>query len=89
MLFFARVWLRKKREGDDEPAGELDDDLAATVVIYLLELADVALALHELEEPDDDLRRRAQDDLALALLVGVVDALESIAQNTGANHLVF
>jgi hypothetical protein len=69
-----------------QAAGELDDDLAATVVIDLFELADIALALHELEEPDDNLRRRAQDDLTLALLVGVVDALQSVAQNTGANH---
>lgn len=33
------------------------------------------MALHELKEFDDDLRRR--NDLALALLLGVVDALKA------------
>lgn len=42
--------------------------------------------LHDLEELDDDLRGRADHDLALAGLLGVVDAVEGIVQDGGADH---
>ena len=38
-----------------EPAGEVDDDLAAPVVVHDLELADVAVLHHDREEADDHL----------------------------------
>lgn len=44
------------------------------------------VALHDLEELDDDLRGRADQDLALAGLLGVVDVVESIVQDGGADH---
>lgn len=38
------------------------------------------MALHELKE--------FEDDLGLALLLGVVNALQGITQNTGSDHLI-
>lgn len=43
--------------------------------------------LHDLEELDDDLGRRTDHDLALAGLLGVVDAVEGIVENGSADHL--
>jgi hypothetical protein len=43
--------------------------------------------LHDLQELDDDLGGRSDQDLALAGLLGVVDALESIVEDGGADHL--
>lgn len=45
------------------------------------------MALHDLEELDDDLRAGSDQDLALAGLLGVVDAVEGIVENGGANHV--
>lgn len=45
------------------------------------------MLLHDLQELDDDLGGRADQDLALARLLGVVDALESIVENGSADHL--
>lgn len=45
------------------------------------------VALHDLQELDDDLGGGADQDLALAGLLGVVDALERIVQDGGADHL--
>lgn len=43
--------------------------------------------LHDLQELDNDLGGRSDQDLALAGLLGVVDALESIVENGSADHL--
>lgn len=43
--------------------------------------------LHDLQELDNDLGRRSDQDLTLAGLLGVVDALESIVENGSADHL--
>ena len=45
------------------------------------------MLLHDLQELDNDLGGRSDQDLALAGLLGVVDALESIVENGGADHL--
>lgn len=70
--------------GDDtalvETADEVDDDLARAVIINDLELTDVPVALHDLQELDDDLRRWAQQDLALSALLRVGQGLQGIAQ---------
>ena len=42
--------------------------------------------LHDRQELDDDLGAGSDHDLALAGLLGVVDALESIVENRGADH---
>ena len=46
------------------------------------------MLLHDLEEPDDDLGARSDQDLSLAGLLGIVDALERIVEDRGSDHLV-
>jgi hypothetical protein len=76
--------------GDDtglvETAVELDNNLAGAVVVDLLELANVAVALHDLQELDDDLGARSDQDLTLAGLLGIVDGVEGVVENGGADH---
>lgn len=45
------------------------------------------VALHDLQELDNDLGRGPDQGLALAGLLGVVDGVESIVENGGADHL--
>ena len=45
------------------------------------------MTLHDLEELDDDLGAGADHDLALAGLLGVVDAVEGIVEDGGADQL--
>ncbi len=47
---------------------------------------DRTMSLHDIEELDDDFGARSDHDLSLARLLGIVDALERVAQHTGANH---
>jgi len=42
--------------------------------------------LHDLQELDNDLGGRADHDLALAGLLGVVEAVERIVEDGGADH---
>lgn len=44
------------------------------------------MALHDLEELDNDLGRRSDQDLALASLLGVVDGVERIVEDGSADH---
>lgn len=44
------------------------------------------VALHDLEELDNDLGRRSDQDLALASLLGVVDGVERIVEDGSADH---
>ena len=44
------------------------------------------MLLHDLEELDDDLGGRTDQDLALAGLLGVVDGLERIVENGSLDH---
>lgn len=45
------------------------------------------MLLHDSQELDNDLGARADEHLALAGLLGVVDALQSIVEDGGADHL--
>lgn len=45
------------------------------------------MALHDLEELDDDLGAGSNHDLALAGLLGIVDAVERIVEDRGADHV--
>ena len=45
------------------------------------------MTLHDRQELDDDLGARSDQDLALAGLLGVVDAVERIVEDRSANHL--
>lgn len=44
------------------------------------------MLLHDGQEFDDDLGRRADENLALARLLGVVDGVERIVENGGLDH---
>lgn len=68
-------------------AVELDDNLARAVVVDLLEFTNVAVLLHDGEKLHDDLGARSDHDLALAGLLGVVDRIESVVEDRGADHL--
>ena len=46
-----------------EATSQVDDDLAAAVVVDDLELADVAVLHHHRQEAGDDLRRGAEENL--------------------------
>ena len=65
---------------------QLDDDLAGTVVVDDFKLANVAVFLHDHQELDNNLRARTDEHLALAALLGIVDALESIVQHANTDH---
>jgi hypothetical protein len=69
-----------------ETAVELNNDLAGSVVVELLELTNVAVSLHDGEELDNDLGRRSDQNLALASLLGVVDGVKRIVENGSADH---
>ena len=69
-----------------EPAKEVDDDLAAPVVIDDLEFADITSVHHNLEELDDNLASWADEDLALAPALSVSDCLKSVCQHGSADH---
>lgn len=45
------------------------------------------VSLHDAQELDDDLRARSNEHLALAALLGVVDGIERIVEDTGLDHL--
>ena len=67
-------------------ADELDDDLLGSVVVDDLELADVAVDLHELEEANDELGTRPDDDLLLALAFSIDDGSEGVCQHVHFHH---
>ena len=71
-----------------EATVEVDDDLAGAAVINELEVINVALLLHDLEELNDDLGDRADDNLALTVAFSVGDGLEGASQNGHHSHFV-
>ena len=62
-----------------EATVQVHDDLSGAVVIDDLELTNVAVLLHDLEELDDDLGGRAEEHLALSATLGA----GNIAQRGG------
>ena len=45
------------------------------------------MLLHYAQELDDDLGTRSDEDLTLAGLLGIVDALKGVIENGGFDHL--
>jgi hypothetical protein len=45
------------------------------------------MLLHHTQELDNDLRAWSDEDLSLSRLLGIVDAVESIIQNTRLDHI--
>ena len=76
--------------GDDttlvDTTNKVDDDLTSTLVIDDLELTNVAVLLHDLEELDNDLGSRADDDLTLTAVLSVGDVLEGVVEDRDKNH---
>lgn len=69
-----------------DATNELDDNLARTVVVDLLELADVTMTLHDGQELNNHLGGGTDENLALTALLGVVDALKAIVEDRDADH---
>ena len=44
------------------------------------------VALHDLQELDNDLGARSDQDLTLAGLLGIVDGVEGVVENGSADH---
>ncbi len=53
----------------------------------VIESVKLTVFLHDAQELDNDLGARSDQDLSLAGLFGVVDAVERIVEHAGANHL--
>jgi len=70
-----------------ETAIELDHNLAVAVIINFFEFANVAVLLHDAQELDDDLGAGSDEDLTLAGLLGIVDALKSVVEDGCLDHV--
>lgn len=84
-------------DGDVEPGGddttlvqsavELDNNLATSVVVDDLELANVAVLLHDRKNLDNDLGGRSDEDLSLSSSLGVDDVVKGVVKNGDSDHL--
>eukprot|EP00359_Climacostomum_virens_P005174 CAMPEP_0204899802 /NCGR_PEP_ID=MMETSP1397-20131031/2062_1 /ASSEMBLY_ACC=CAM_ASM_000891 /TAXON_ID=49980 /ORGANISM="Climacostomum Climacostomum virens, Strain Stock W-24" /LENGTH=134 /DNA_ID=CAMNT_0052067803 /DNA_START=516 /DNA_END=916 /DNA_ORIENTATION=- len=63
-----------------EATNQVDDDFVVSVIVDDLELSNVAMFLHQLEETNDDLAGWTDDHLPLASLLCVNDAFEAVCQ---------
>ena len=81
------VEARRHNSALVDAAEEVDADLASAVVVNDLELTDVVVALHDLEELDGHLGSRAHEHLLLATLLSVGDRLQRISEHGHARHL--
>jgi len=68
---------------------QLNDDLSGSVVVDVLELTNVTVLLHNLQELDDNLRGRSDQDLTLTGLLGVVDSVQGVSKDRGSGHCAF
>ena len=67
---------------------KIDDNLAGTMIVDDLELADVAVLHHDGEKLDNDLGARPEQHLTLVAFLGVVERLERVGQRIHANHFL-
>jgi len=70
-----------------QPTDEVDNDLSLPVVIDDLEIANITLLLHALQELDNDLGGGPDHDLPLTPLFLVDDVVHRISENGAPNHL--
>ena len=68
-------------------AHQFDDDFVGAVIVHDFELADVSVFLHYFQEGDQNLGRRPQQHLFVALAFGVYYFFEGIAQNVDFDHI--
>ena len=69
-----------------ESTKEVDNDLAGTMVVDNLKVANVAVLLHNLQEANDDLGGRTNENLTLARLLGVHHSVQAVPEDTDAHH---
>lgn len=76
--------------GDDtalvQATGEIDNNLAGTMVINDFEFTNVTMFHHYSQELDDDFGARTEEDLTLATLFSVVNAFQGIGQYVHTHH---
>lgn len=76
--------------GDDarlvETAQKVDDNLRRAVVIDNLKLTNVTILLHQTQEGNNNLRRRAEQHLTLSATLSVRDRLQSVGKGIHKNH---
>jgi len=82
----ANVVSGRDNTGLVETAVQLDNNLARSVVIDLLEFTNVAVTLHDSQELGDNLGAGSDEDLALSGLLGIVDRLKSVVENRSLDH---
>ena len=70
-----------------DATNELHNNLASTMVIYDLQVTNVAVLLHHLQELDDDLGVWPDQDLPLAALLGIHDVVETVTEHANPHHL--
>eukprot|EP00356_Strombidium_inclinatum_P002455 CAMPEP_0170479390 /NCGR_PEP_ID=MMETSP0208-20121228/646_1 /TAXON_ID=197538 /ORGANISM="Strombidium inclinatum, Strain S3" /LENGTH=122 /DNA_ID=CAMNT_0010751777 /DNA_START=77 /DNA_END=445 /DNA_ORIENTATION=- len=82
--------LEVESGGDDtalvQSSVEVDDDLAGSHVVEDLELIDVAMLLHSLEELNNDLGHGSEENLSFASFFSVNELLEALGQDGHLNH---
>ena len=69
-----------------DAADQFHDDFPRPVVVQHLELANVTILLHHLEELDHHLRRRSQQHLPLATLLSVRHRLQAVRKRRHPRH---
>ena len=65
---------------------QLNDNLTGSVVIDVFEFTNVTVSLHDLQELDDNLGGRSDQNLTLTGLFSVVNSVQGISQNRGSSH---
>lgn len=68
-------------------ANKLHNDLAGAVVVDDLELTNITILLHNLQELDHNLGRRSEQNLSLSTLLSVGKGLKAIGQHGHSRHL--
>lgn len=69
-----------------EPPSEVDDNLAASVIVNDFELPNVTVFHHNGEEADNHFGGRSDKDLPLATLLSVVNGLKSAGEGVHQHH---
>lgn len=72
-----------------EAAGQVDDNFAGTMVVDDFEFTNVTMFHHDSQKFDDDFGAWAQQNLAFATFLSVVDAFQGIGQNIHSHHCVW
>lgn len=69
-----------------EATDEVDDDLARALIINDLELTNVTVLEHNLQELDNDLGGRTKENLTATTLLSIGHGLKTHRQNTHQHH---